>query len=164
MPAGGLGTAALVAGIGGVASLLGAGKSSRASNNAIKASSRSSDLALAEAKRVRDIQDQRWQEADARAQKFRDNPMTYTPYGNAYAGQGQVAAPAMRQQTPPVANAYGPQGIQKRPTQPVQASQRPPQGAQEPMVQMVYPQTGDRSQVKQSQVKHYQDLGAQVVG
>jgi hypothetical protein len=89
--------------------------------------------------------------------------MTYTPYGNSYAGQGQVAAPSMRQPTP-VANTYGPQGIQKRPTQPVQASQRPQQGPEEPMVQMVYPQTGDRSQVKQSQVKHFQNLGAQVVG
>ena len=161
------------AGIAAISGLGAAAISSHSAGNAADIQKQSSDAALAAAKEVKATQDQRYNDAQARAQQFRNAPLTYTPMANAYGSKGmagqvpapQTAPPPMSYpQAQPQAAAYGPQGLQKAPVMPMQASQQPMQGQQEPMVQMVYPQTGERSQVKQSQVKHYQDLGAQVVG
>lgn len=102
------------AGIGAVTSLLGAHKQSKSADKAATLQSQAADASLAEQKRVFDIQDQRYKESQARAQTFRDAPMTYQPYQplpSRYLppqlSQGRPQA-AMGQPQP----AYGPQGLQ----------------------------------------------------
>lgn len=151
--------------VGAVGTLAGAALQSNGADNAAKISAQTAQNAL-------DFQKQIYQQQLTNRQPFLDQ---------AKSSLGTLADLASQNKTMALPPAYGPYGSSSsmpiaqsgsRGTlgnygtpQPMGAGMASPApGGPSSMVQMVYPQTGERSSVPAAQVKYWQSKGAQVVG
>lgn len=165
MPAGG---AITVGAIAGLSSIIGAGKSSDAATDASRMQSASADRALQVQRETRDQQRQDrsgYLAAGNQAVKYlgdylggQQNVAMPGAYSSPYAGAQHTLGGYVNPARAAVGSAYPPT------PQGPQGPAQPSDGGPYSMVQMVYPQTGERANVPMAQVKHYQQRGAQVVG
>lgn len=155
------------AGIGAAASLIGAGINAHSSSSAADKQAQAAEKALALQKETRD------QQRQDRAGYLAAGNQALSYLGDYLGKQQNMALPSAFQNPYQTASASLGSFAQAQPmgTRPaVRPAPTGPQGPAQPMpggpssmVKMVAP-TGERQMVPMSQVKHYQQLGAQVVG